>query len=541
MKKLTVRILIALIIAAMFLPALGGCKLFGKNDERYLAQIIARVGDTTITLGDFEAAYLNELDMQGVGYYGFDPDSPPSEYVSMIEGIKDNVFNNLIRKRVLELKAKEMEVYDRTKEDEAAGQEEYDKALDGLMENMVQKREDNNSQIKFAKEQEIKDDWKAKAEALGEDDEPIDVDASAKEEYEKWLAETDELMTEDEIKADAKEEYDQILADYDENYGLEKFLEDLTQSAQERRAFEAVDASVTDDITISADEIKAEFDKLVADQKEEYKTALPSFGLRWQFDQAKAVNKPVIEAKKQELKAEMADATEDQIDKALEDWKMETEDLLQEDPSFVLAFTPTGYRSVKHILVPLSDDAKALITEKRSEAAMAEDDDENEALLKEADAIRDEQLLAIIENAEGIVARAKAGEDFDALIDEIGRDYYLEREPNKTLGLPLCSESTGMPEDYMKAALALEKVGDTSQPLATDEGYYIIQYTTEINPGTSNLDDVSENIHDILLAEAKAARMEKMFEEWEADYKVKKFPRLLEKFKLNRGQYDAVG
>ncbi|MCL2434462.1 MAG: peptidylprolyl isomerase, partial [Clostridia bacterium] len=378
-------------------------------------------------------------------------------------------------------------------------------------------------------------------------DPTVDVDTMAQADLDKWKTETDELKSEEEMKAAAEKAYQEQLDAYDEMYGLEDFKERLTQSAQETRAFDLVNEKYTSDITVGADEIKTEFDRLVAEQKEEYDAGLAGFGAAWQASKAAELNEPVIAAKKAELQAEWeekkaADPTVDvdkEVEKALEAWKTGDGyyELMAEDPSQILVFTPAGYRSVKHILIALPDDVKSDIAAKRSEAAAEEEDDDNyDALVKKADEMRDTALAALKEKADEALARARAGEDFATLMTEYGLDPIFENEPAKTLGLPYCSETSGQTEEYKKAALALAKQGDVSEPVGSDAGYYIIQYAIEIKPGTAKQEDVNDAIHDSLMDAAKIKAMEDKFTAWETEYNVKRFPKLIEKFKINRGQ-----
>ena len=51
-----------------------------------------------------------------------------------------------------------------------------------------------------------------------------------------------------------------------------------------------------------------------------------------------------------------------------------------------------------------------------------------------ADKLLNEELAKIKSQADGALARAKAGEDFDALIEELGTDSGMKQEPAKTQG-----------------------------------------------------------------------------------------------------------
>lgn len=86
-------------------------------------------------------------------------------------------------------------------------------------------------------------------------------------------------------------------------------------------------------------------------------------------------------------------------------------------------YTPEGMFFVKHILIGLTEEQQQEIKDLRA--------DEDETVAATADAKRDEYLLTIREEAEAVLARVDAGEDFDALIEEYGDDPGHERVPGR--------------------------------------------------------------------------------------------------------------
>ena len=76
--------------------------------------------------------------------------------------------------------------------------------------------------------------------------------------------------------------------------------------------------------------------------------------------------------------------------------------------------------------------------------------------------------------------------------------------------------------------MALEKIGDISQPVRTTYGYHILKYTEEIQEGATTLDSV----HDILKEELFSTRQDeaytKLQEQWIGEAKVETYPERME-------------
>ncbi len=163
--------------------------------------------------------------------------------------------------------------------------------------------------------------------------------------------------------------------------------------------------------------------------------------------------------------------------------------LIEEDPqnysiykSFGQVYAnPEGHKYVKNLLIGLPDDMQGEISELR-----AAGDDAG------ADALRDEELAKIQPQAEEVLASAKAGDDFDALIEEYGTDPGMQQEPEKTYGYDVYEGSDFVPE-FEEAALALQNEGDISDLVPTDFGYHILQYTQD-GAGPIPFDIVKDDI-----------------------------------------------
>ena len=193
-------------------------------------------------------------------------------------------------------------------------------------------------------------------------------------------------------------------------------------------------------------------------------------------------------------------------------------------------YRPEGYRYVKNLLVGLPDDIQSQITELnstissnstqrsslQSQLDSAGDSEDAKELINNmiaeldtSDAtanariaeLRAEAKEQIKSRADTLLALAKApGADFDALIAQFGTDSGMKADPAKTNGYPIAEATTTYVQPFHDAALALAKPGDVSDLVETDYGYHIIQYASDIPSGETPFAEVRDDIQSGLLA-----------------------------------------
>ena len=186
-------------------------------------------------------------------------------------------------------------------------------------------------------------------------------------------------------------------------------------------------------------------------------------------------------------------------------------------------YAPAGYRFVKQILVKFQDEDNTAVTEANTalsaaqtaldnaqaalEAAGEDADmtalqaavDEAQAALDEAQANADAATAAayanIQEKTDEIYAAATAeGADFDALVAEYNEDTGMPE-----IGYAVCDGYIYFVTSFTDAAMALKNVGDVSEPVKSEYGYHILQYSADIPEGKVALDDVRDTITDELM------------------------------------------
>ena len=72
--------------------------------------------------------------------------------------------------------------------------------------------------------------------------------------------------------------------------------------------------------------------------------------------------------------------------------------------------------------------------------------------------------------------------------------------------------------------MAIEKIGEISQPIVCSDGIYILYYESDAEGGPIEYTDtVKENLHSVLLSQAQSEKFSSMIQEWcgecEIEYK----------------------
>ncbi len=254
-------------------------------------------------------------------------------------------------------------------------------------------------------------------------------------------------------------------------------LDDFIASATDAKAIEKLQAYLVKDVAVSAEEVQADFDAKVESAKADYETNPDSYGY------SRMNGSPVY-------------------------------------------YAPAGYRMVKHILVPIAQEDSTAISNAQTalndaQAALtnaAEDADKDalQAAVDAAQAAYDEAHNAGFANAKAkadeIYALATAeGADFDALIAEHSTDSMPEE------GYAIREGFAYFVEPFVTGAMALQNVGDVSEPVESTYGYHIIKYVSDVDEGPVDIETVRASIESSLLTtkqnEATTAAMEQFVSE----------------------------
>ena len=224
-------------------------------------------------------------------------------------------------------------------------------------------------------------------------------------------------------------------------------------------------------------------------------------------------------------------------------------------------YVPAGYRYVKHILIEFTDedsqaisDLESQISQKQTELSTAETsladlgedasaDDEataqNRATLSETVETRTAEIAdlesqledakeaayaAIQPTVDEVEEKLAAGEDFDTLMEQYGQDPGMQTSPAKENGYPVSADSTNWVTEFRDAAMALENVGDVSEPVRSEYGIHIIKYVSDAVEGEVGLDAVRDALETEVLTQKQDEAYNAAVEAWvaEADAKIYK-------------------
>ena len=480
--------LIAMLLAAALM--LSGCNLIGYDAELDGAQAVAKVGDTEITKAEWAdyRDYLVEYEQQYMQqYYGF---TLPVDEASMAS-YGELALEQLIESVVIEDKMEELGYLELT-EEENAEVEEYATSMTDLYKMLI--RYQNYPDLETVEEEQER----LAAEA---------AEATPSEPQETVATITDAML--DEMLTN-----DLNTIGYTHDY----FVRTQTMSKQS----EKLKAYTYEGVTVTDAQVKDEFDSRVASQKESYDANPASYAYA-------------------------------------------------EQNGSDLYYMPAGYRGVKNLLIQLSDEKQAEIKQLNSDLTTAKNllssgNDDLEELKAQDTAELDEEALAayneqiaaleeqvasaqttidetqakidetteaafaeILPLAQEVLAKAQAGEDFDALIETYGEDAGMTAEPNKSRGYLVCDGLSIYEQSFQDAAMALENVGDVSAELVkTSYGFHILQYASELAGGeVEYTEEIKTAIYDEMLKEAQDAAYEAAVTQWVSEAKVETFPKVM--------------
>ena len=234
--------------------------------------------------------------------------------------------------------------------------------------------------------------------------------------------------------------------------------ETIMERYSEDKLMQKFMAQLLDDVTATNDEVKAQYDAYVESQKTEF-------------------------------------ATEGALDYA-------------EYQGTVITYRPAGYVRVKHILIRLDETTRNQVSTLRTE--------KNDT---QADQVRTEGLKQIQAKADEVLSKVKAGEDFDALIEQYNDDPGMQNSPTKETGYTL-GKSSFYRQEFIDASLALPTVGDASELVVTDEGYHIIKLLEKLPEGPVDYEKVRETIEKEVVDGKKGVRWSELLEEWKPKHKI---------------------
>ncbi len=273
---------------------------------------------------------------------------------------------------------------------------------------------------------------------------------SLKDQYYEIAKQADPDGTEESWQQTAQDNVDNYFKDND--VSRESLIEDWTASKQATKLYERV----TENITVTEEEVQDEYDTRVAEMKETYAESPNSF--------------------EQDM---MNGAT--------------------------IYYRPAGFREIKQILIAFNEEDSETIATLQ-----------NQGDTQGAEEAKKAALANIQEKAQGVLdSLKKDGSNFDEVMKENTDDTTTEPYAVGNLG-----EDTSYMEAFTQAAFALQKPGDISGLVATDYGYHILCYAGDIQEGAVPFEEVKAYTEEQLLSSKKQEAYQQQLEAWQAEMDV---------------------
>lgn len=237
--------------------------------------------------------------------------------------------------------------------------------------------------------------------------------------------------------------------------------------------------------------------------------------------------------------------------------RYDQEILMNENEAF---YTPEGYRYIRQIVLEFPKEALnaaasaqvrynraasavSVVLQKLTSAAIEAEDwsdalaeakaayDEAAAALEQAqvayaDALEAATLPLLADKIDEINAAFAAGIDFKSLVNRYSTDR-TERNISG-LGYPFHPDSEMWPEKFRAAAAALEKPGDISDPVVTEQGVHIIYYDSDMPAGDHvPTEEEQKLLNAAALRYYQLERLNALVEDWKQDYDIETHPELI--------------
>lgn len=451
--------LLALVMALML--ALTGCSMIEVDKEMDDAEVIIKVNDTELlkkeVMENYEL-YKANLQYQYQMYAAFGyPVTMPSD-----DDIKQTVVDAMVMQEVRKQKAAELGLDQLTDEELATvsetAQSNYDADFEQVKGNV-----------------------------------------------------TEDGMTEEEIMAAAE----QYMADNDLT------IERYTESARISFVDDKLDEYIYKDLTVTDDEVQAEFDSRVEEDKASYEEDETAIDSKVNSGSTAYYYPAGYRYVKQVLIKFLEDDSS-----AIDDLEKQISDIQTQIDSFA---TPAPTEE------PVSDEesAEQEPTAEPTEEPTADPEatpaptmdptlpSQLEELKTQLEKAKQTARANIQAKADEVYQKALAGEDFDALVAEYGEDTGMQSEPVKTYGYIVSANTTRYVTEFKDAAMALASVGDVSEPIETTYGLHILKYEAEIPEGAAALTDyLKTSISDELMSAKKEEALAAAEDEWKSAAKI---------------------
>ena len=425
--------LLALMMAAILL--LSGCALIQKDQAVDDATEILRLGDQVMTKDKVLKAVQENAVMQAYYYksiYQYDIDVTDKDFLASVQ---EDTIKSLKKSMALTAKAKEL-------------------GLDQLT--------DEENETAKTNAQETYDGWVSYIK-------------------ESVLTNTEGMDEETLAKA-----VDEKLVEYSAT--MDECLEGAKNTIIDNKLREYV----IKDVTVTDDEIQAEYDSKVEANKETYAENAGSWATAANNGYTTLYYTPAGVRRVKQILIKFTEEDQTAINDA-------NTQLTDANTARTTAQNKVDAAQATLDTEGITDEEKAQ-AEADLTAAKQELDEADKALLAANQAVTDatdKAFANIDEKTDAVVAQLAEGGDWQKLMDENNEDPGMK---NNEKGYAVAAGMSNFDAAFVDAAMALEKIGDVSPKTKGQYGYYIIRYESDEAEGPIALDTLKETISSNLLS-----------------------------------------
>ena len=147
-----------------------------------------------------------------------------------------------------------------------------------------------------------------------------------------------------------------------------------------------------------------------------------------------------------------------------------------------------------------------------------------ETLQNQYFARRDELAAGNVAKAQDLVARLKAGEDFDTLLAEYGEDPGMKQGASSITGYLISPTGYGFDETFVDAAQQLTEAGQISDPVVSDFGVHIVKLLYGIDEADLPYDLVKSIVQPLADEDAQQTAVDEGIQKYADELGVKVYP-----------------
>ena len=170
---------------------------------------------------------------------------------------------------------------------------------------------------------------------------------------------------------------------------------------------------------------------------------------------------------------------------------------------------PEGFRNVRQVLVKFDDaqadrydeitgrisDLEAELTAEPAEGEEARATEDIEADIAAAQAELDALYAELQPTADEVVSEFEAGAAIDDLIHLYGGDPGSVNSDGTTNTYAVSAASASYDPAFVEAAMSVESVGGLSEPTRGMYGLYIVYYDSDVTPGAVDYESIKEDLY----------------------------------------------